>query len=55
MSIFDDTFQNNDDFFSGSYCIHLWNEMISRSPGFDKNAEFHPDSIFEKLKRRYLD
>jgi hypothetical protein len=29
--------------------------MISRSPGFDKNAEFHPDSIFEKLKRRYLD
>jgi len=55
LSIFDDTFQNNDDFFSGSYCIHLWNEMISRSPGFDKNAEFHPDSIFEKLKRRYLD
>jgi hypothetical protein len=55
LSLFDDTFQNNDEFFSGSYCIHLWNEMISRCAGFDKNAEFHPDSIFEKLKRRYLD
>ena len=55
LSQFDETFQDNDDFFSGSYCTHLWNEFLNRSEGFDKNANFHPDSIFEKLKQRYLD
>jgi Glycosyltransferase sugar-binding region containing DXD motif len=33
--------------------IHLWNEMWRRS-GRDKDADYHRDSLYEKLKRRYF-
>jgi hypothetical protein len=38
---------------SDSRAIHLWNEGW-RQGGFDKNATYPSDSIFESLKRRYL-
>jgi mannosyltransferase OCH1-like enzyme len=36
-----------------SYSIHLYNEMWRRN-NVNKNESFAPDSIFEKLKKRYL-
>lgn len=36
-----------------SYAIHLWNEKW-RSAGRDKNAKYHQDCLYERLKRRYL-
>ena len=36
-----------------SYAIHFANEGW-RSSGWDKNGDFHPNSPFEILKRRYL-
>ena len=36
-----------------SYSIHLWNEMW-RDAGQDKNAQYHQDCLYERLKRRYL-
>ena len=37
-----------------SYAIHLWNEMIRRKPGFDKDRTYPERSLIEELKRRYL-
>ncbi len=37
-----------------TYAIHFWNEIWRRGK-LDKNASYHPDSVFEQLKRRYLD
>ena len=39
---------------SGSYGLHLWNEMARRQPGFDRNARFPDDSLFERLWARYV-
>jgi len=36
-----------------SYAVHLWNEMWRRG-GRDKNGRYHPDCLYERLKRRYL-
>jgi mannosyltransferase OCH1-like enzyme len=36
-----------------SYAVHLWHEMW-RAAGQDKNAHYHPGSIYERLRRRYL-
>jgi mannosyltransferase OCH1-like enzyme len=36
-----------------NHAIHLWNEMW-RSAGQDKNERYHPDCLYEQLKRRYL-
>lgn len=36
-----------------TYAIHLWNEMW-RLAGQDKNAQYHPTCLYEKLKRMYL-
>jgi mannosyltransferase OCH1-like enzyme len=36
-----------------SYAVHLWNEMW-RAAGQDKNAEYEPGSLYERLKRKYL-
>ncbi len=36
-----------------TYAIHLWNEMW-RLAGQDKNAQYHPTCLYEKLKRNYL-
>jgi hypothetical protein len=32
-----------------TYSIHFWNDVFS-SHGVDKNAKYHPDSIYEQLK-----
>jgi hypothetical protein len=37
-----------------SRTVHLWNEMMQRTPGFDKNGRYPADSPFEELCRRYL-
>ena len=37
----------------GSRAWHLWNEMWRRS-GVDKDADFPQNSLYEQLKRRYL-
>jgi hypothetical protein len=39
---------------SGSTALHLWNEMMRREPGFDLNARFPTDSLFERLWAQYL-
>jgi hypothetical protein len=39
---------------ANSYALHLWNEMSRRESGFDKDARFSPDSLFERLCARYL-
>lgn len=36
----------------GTYALHLWNEMWRRE-GADKNARYHPDCLYERLKRKY--
>lgn len=33
--------------------IHLWNEMW-RAAGQDKNRPYHPDCLYERLKRKFL-
>lgn len=38
----------------GASAIHLWNEMW-RAAGQDKNAQYHPDCLYERLKQEYLD
>jgi len=53
-SIFDKTLANGAALFKNSYSIHLWNEMARHCKGFDKNASFPKDSLFEQLKRKYL-
>ena len=35
------------------FTVHFWNTML-RTDGTDKNASFPTNSIFERLKRRYL-
>jgi mannosyltransferase OCH1-like enzyme len=36
-----------------SYAVHLWNEMWRRG-GRDKDGRYHPDCLYERLKRKYL-
>ncbi len=36
-----------------TFAIHLWNEMW-RAAGQEKNAQYHPSSLYEELKRIYL-
>jgi len=33
--------------------IHMWNEVWRRT-GMDKDAQYHPDCLYERLKRKYL-
>jgi hypothetical protein len=35
------------------YAVHLWNEMWRRN-GRGKDEAYHPDCLYEQLKRRYL-
>jgi hypothetical protein len=37
-----------------SAAVHLWNEMMRRESGFDKNARFHLASFFERACAAYL-
>ena len=36
-----------------SYALHLWNEMW-RVNNQDKSGAYHPDCLYERLKRKYL-
>lgn len=36
-----------------TFAIHLWNEIWKRG-NLDKNAIYHPDSLYERLKLLYL-
>ena len=53
-AIFDSTYASGMGAFQDSYAIHLWNEMMRRKPGFDKNGRFPADSLIERLKATYL-
>ncbi len=53
-TVFDSSLRDNPGLIAASYGLHLWNEMSRRSPGFDKNGRFPPDSLFEQLCARYL-
>jgi hypothetical protein len=35
-----------------NYAVHLWNEAW-RSQGLDKDKTYHPDCVYEKLKKRF--
>lgn len=52
-SMFDDTFANEEKFFSVTRAIHLWNEVGRKYWNWDKNATFPQNSLIEKLKRRH--
>ncbi|AMN46107.1 hypothetical protein ACG33_03075 [Steroidobacter denitrificans] len=53
-TIFDDSLRDNPMLTQASSALHLWNEMTRRARGFDKNAPFPGDSLFERLCARYL-
>jgi hypothetical protein len=53
-TLFDSSLSGNPRLLDGSVGLHLWNEMLRLRPGFDKNARFAADSMFEKLCARYL-
>ena len=37
----------------GSEAVHLWHEMW-RAANQDKDTHYHPDSLYEQLRRKYL-
>jgi hypothetical protein len=37
-----------------AHAVHLWNNMLGREPGFDKNAEFPSDSPYERLQKCFV-
>jgi hypothetical protein len=53
-TVFDSSLRDNPGVLSASHGLHLWNDMSRRSPGFDKDGCFPPDSLFEQLCARYL-
>jgi predicted glycosyltransferase involved in capsule biosynthesis len=38
---------------SETFAVHLWHEMW-RAAGQNKNTHYHPASLYEQLRRRYL-
>ena len=42
-----------DSFSTETRAVHLWHEMW-RSANQDKNAHYHPASLYERLRRQYL-
>jgi mannosyltransferase OCH1-like enzyme len=40
-------------FDQSTYAVHLWNEMWRRE-NRDKNGQYHPDCLYEQLKKKYL-
>ncbi len=53
-AIFDETYASGMGALQDSYGLHLWNEMMRRAPGFDKNGRFPANSLIEQLKAAYL-
>ena len=52
--IFDDTLKDDRQLFADTRALHLWNENIRRTSGFNKNACFPKNSLIEQLKNEYL-
>jgi len=52
--IFDETYPNVDSYFPDTYAIHLWNEMMRRREGFEKDKTYPENSLIEFLKKEYL-
>lgn len=53
-TVFDESLAGNSGILGESRALHLWNEMTRRAPGFDKDARFPANSVFERLCARYL-
>jgi glycosyltransferase involved in cell wall biosynthesis len=53
-TVFDASLRDNPGIIAASTTLHLWNEMTRRAHGFDVNARFPADSLFEQLCARYL-
>lgn len=53
-TVFDGSLRDNPHIVAGSYGLHLWNEMARRQPGFDRDARFPAECLFELLCARYL-
>jgi len=53
-TVFDGSMERTAAQLSESRALHLWNEMMRRHPGFDKNGQFPSHSLFEQLCRQYL-
>jgi hypothetical protein len=52
--IYDDTLRRDLEFFADTHAIHLWNEVFRQYANRPQDGAFHPDSVFEQLKRRHL-
>ena len=50
---FNDSYSGEITLYENTHAIHLWNEMSRRMPGFNKNARFDKESLFEQLKNRH--
>jgi hypothetical protein len=53
-TVFDTSLRDNSMLIERSYGLHLWNEMLRRQPGFDRNGRFPDGSLFERLWARYV-
>lgn len=56
QTIFNETLGDDINLFSTTYAIHFWNEMLrTRKEKYDKNGIYSEKSLFEQLKKKYLD
>jgi hypothetical protein len=53
-ALFDSAAATGPPWTADSRAVHLWQEMMQRTPGFDKDGRFPADSPFEELCRRFL-
>ncbi len=50
---FDKTYADDIEFFATTYSVHLYNEMGRLHNGFNKNAMFDSESLYEQLKSKH--
>ena len=50
---FNDAYAEGIGFYENTHAVHLWNEQARRISGFDKNARFDAESLFEQLKKKH--
>lgn len=53
FKVFDGTLKADSELLERATALHLWNEMMRREPGFDKNGRFPGGSLFEHLCARH--
>lgn len=51
-SVFPNVIDKYENIKDDTFCIHLWNEGW-RTNNIDKNANHHPDSIYEQFKKKH--